>query len=471
MEDQSKPPEAIEIKDRGDLLMARRVSRRSMLKWAGTIALTYGSIPAFLEACASGGTTGSTGGGMNPADSLTMQVYTINVQLMKDVIDKYYKKQYSGKSVDVITVPADYYSTTEARLLSGKPPMDALEMDPGFMAKYYGNKWVPDLEGLPGVNDLKADMYPSSLATCTSPDGKLAALPDVVNIIPMFYNAEILNKYGMKPADQWDDLLDQAVTLKSKGIESPVVPVWTTKFSLTKHLFVTDCISRGFNSQFDDNLNPLWDTNPVGLEVLNFWRKLQDAKVLPPDVLSIDHHQASSIMQSGRAAYFWFNGYELANLNKAGTSAAAGKIRVSVLPGKTHGCGTFTSVVYQTKKNDRDKAWPLTSFRAGYDKEGKLTGVIQITAIGDAGFTAYKSLANNQEIADAWKAWANSDDLAAFSRQLAGGVLEGKVQNQKWFGDYEDYMAKTLSRFLARQISAEQALKDTADHTRKLKAS
>jgi len=381
---------------------------------------------------------------------------------------KIYKEQY-GVSASAVTVPSDYYSVTETRFLAGKPPFDVLDFDPGFMGKFVKNKWIVDLEGLPGVDKLKQDMYPGALSAC-SLNGKLYALPLYTNVNAMFYNEDILSKQGLKPAQDWDELYEQAVHMKQNGVPSPVIPTWTTKFNLTRQSFVNDCVSRGMNSQFDSSLNPLWDKDPIALDVVNYWKKLLDAHLVPPDALTIDHHQSSSVMQAGRGAYFWFASYEIQNLNKVGTSAAAGKIRAMLMPGKTHGAITGTSPVFMSTRNNREGVWPLMNFLSGLDKDGKYTGPIQREAIGEALLLGYKPTANDPEIAKAWSAFTTSADLEVFAKQLQLAAGDGDVLNETWYSDYADSMTKTLSKFLAGQISGSEALKTSADQTRQLKA-
>jgi ABC-type glycerol-3-phosphate transport system substrate-binding protein len=284
----------------------------------------------------------------------------------------------------------------------------------------------------------------------------------------MFYNERLLKKYHLKPATTWNELYAQGVKMKKAGFSSPIVPVWTTKFDLTHAIFICDCISRGMHSQFDKNLNPLWDKNPIALQVLEYWHKLQAAHLIPADALTIDHHQSSSIMQAGQGVYFWFNSYELANLNKTGTSKEAGHIRAAMMP-DTHYTSTFTASTYQSKTHSREEAWPLTRFIAGYDKNGHIGGPVTIAAAGVGSLPGYKSALKDPRVKKAWKAWSNTHDLQVFSKQLAHAAGEGPILNTSWYPQYNDFMAKMLSQYLAGEITAKAALKTGADYVRSIK--
>jgi multiple sugar transport system substrate-binding protein len=444
-------------------LSGHAVNRRRFFQLAGAGAAAT-ALPGLLAACAGTSGTGSGGGSGGP---LVMQVFPTGLQSANQVL-KTFKQQY-GKSASTETITGDYYSVTETRLLGGTPPFDTLDFDPGYLTKFTNNGWIQSLDGLPHVDQLKADMYPDTLASLTAADGKLMGLPQYTNVISMFYNSAMLAKYGLRPAQQWDELVDQGKFLKTKGVPSPVIPVWTTKFGLTNAIFIAECISRGMDSQFDSNLNPQWDKNPIALDVLNFWRQLQSNKLVPPDALTIDHHQSSSVMQAGRGAYFWFNSYEQLNLNKKGTSAVAGDVRVSLMPGTTHGSSTFTAPTFQSLRHDPHVAWPLTSFMSGLDKNGEYTGPIQREAIAQGTLLGYKSAAKNPQILKAWSAWTSSADQDVISKQLLLAKGEGPVLNAAWYSKYSDYMTKTLSSYLAGEVSAEDALSSSAKYVRTLK--
>jgi len=440
------------------------LSRRSFLSnlaRAGAVGGAGLMAPSLLAAC--GGRGGGSAGG-----DLTAQVFATGLDPTTKLLPAF-TQQY-GKAAKAITIPSDYYTVTEARFLGGTPPFDSLDFDPGYVTKFSQNGWITDLDGLPGVDKLKADMYPSTLEALTGPDGKLWGLPFYTNIKSLFANQEALAQNGMSVAKDWDELLDQGKSLKAAGVPTPVVPVWTTKFNLTKEQFVTECVSRDMQQQFDDNLDPLWDKDPVARQVLDFWRQLQDADLVPADALTIDHQQSTSVVQSGRGVYMWFNSYQLKKLNTPGQSVVAGKMRAALMPGQTQMCGVSTSMTFQTKRSNREEAWQLTSFLSGLDKDGRYTGPLQRSAIANGVLLGYKSANADPAVAQAWAQWANKDDLDVMSKQLELSVGEGTVQNQKWYPDYSDFMTKTLSQYLAKQISADDALGTTAEHVRTLKA-
>jgi multiple sugar transport system substrate-binding protein len=449
----------------------QRISRRRLLQLGATAALAVGAGP-LIEACGGGSPSpAGSGGGLTPASDLVLQSFSSAYPLWQKLIPTF-NQQY-GVTATVIDVPSNYYSVTETRLLSGAPPMDVFQEDPGFLAKFYQNHWIQTLDGLPGLDDLKSQMYPAVLQACKAPDGKMVALPYYTAAYVLFYNDTILSKYGMKPATTWDELYSQCVSLKSSGVTSPMVPLWSTQYDLTNYSFINECVSRGMANQFDSSFNPLWDTTPAAMDVLNFWRKLQDAQLIPPDAITQNYHQAEAVIQGGQGVYFSMDNGQLLNLNSASSSKVAGQVKVALVPGTSQAgpCTAFTSIYFQTTRHKSPSdAWALMRFAGGTDKNGKLTGPIQEAAIGEGIRTGYKSTDTDPAVAQAQAAYATSDDLQMFVKAAEVAVDQGPVQNKSWYSDYNDLMAKTLSQFLAKQLTAEQALKNSADQVRQLKA-
>ena len=254
------------------------------------------------------------------------------------------------------------------------------------------------------------------------------------------------------------------------GVPSPIVPLWSTAFDLTNYSFINECVSRGLHNQFDAKFNPLWDKHPAGRAVLNYWKQLQKAKIIPPDAVTQTYHQAEAVIQGGQGVYFMMDNGQLKALNSKATSKVAGQIKVAQIPGKTHAGTGFTSVYYQTTRSDPEAAWPLTRFYGGTDKNGKFTGPIQGAAITEGLRTGYKSTDTDPAVIKASRGWATPDDLEMFVKQAGVTYGQGPVVNEKWYSDYNDLMAQTLSKFLAGQISVDEALSSSAQQVRKLKA-
>lgn len=442
-----------------------RVSRRSLLgngaKLLGAAAVV-GGLGELLAACGGSSGTASGAAGGSSTKPLVAQVFPTDLSADNSLLATF-KSEY-GISASAITVPTDYFTVTETRFLGGTPPFDCLDFNPGYMKKFIDSGWIVPLDGLPGVEALKQDMYPAALKSLTGPDGKLYGLPYYTNVVTLFYNQNILSRYGMKPATSWDDLLSQAAKLKRQGVPAPIAPLWTTDFNIIQQNFVTECITRGMKSQFSPSLDPLWDKNPVAMDVLNFWTQLQSQQLIPSDATTINHHQDAALMEAGQTAYMWYNNYTLKEINSAKANAA-GQVRAAIMPGDGTSF-TFTAPTFQSKRSTVAEAWKLTRFQSGTDSAGKYTGPINRVAIPNGTIVGYRSLASDPTIAKAWSQWAASADLSVFNSQLGKSVGEGAVLNTSWYSQYVTIMVKGLSQFVGGQASAKQTLSSTASQVR-----
>src|SRR5207247_2537396 len=108
-------------------------------------------------------------------------------------------------NADLITVGSEYNTVTITRLMVG-PQFDVLHIDEGIiMERAYHNGWIWDLEGLDGIEKLKADMAPDRLKSVTASDGKIVGLPVYIGTKLLFYNRKTMNSLGMKPPETWEE--------------------------------------------------------------------------------------------------------------------------------------------------------------------------------------------------------------------------------------------------------------------------
>lgn len=116
------------------------------------------------------------------------------------------------------------------------------------------------------------------LMTNSYVDGKLVSIPYMRSSALMFVNASILKENGLDPAGpkNWDELLAYGKVLSAKGITAlsfPIVNEWYFEAFLGQaggSIFNAAETAPAFNSK-------------AGVEVLSFWRELQDkgyAKIL-----------------------------------------------------------------------------------------------------------------------------------------------------------------------------------------------
>ncbi len=365
-------------------------------------------------------------------------------------------------------VPANYASVTETRIQGGQI-YDVLMADEGFLGKWHALGWIQPLDNFPGADKLKKAMVPTILELMSSTDGKLLGLPAWATVRTFFYNEEILSKAKLQPAKTWEELYDQCKKMKTDGIsQTPFVPMWTKAFNVGAIFFLTMCLSNGVSTEdlFDSKNIAKYDTHPTVIEMLKFCRRLFKEGLTPPDILSIDHNATLNIFAAGQSAYFMFNDQHLPALNDATKSKAAGKVRATLWPGKTHiSQASAQAYAMMSKVPESDRAWRLLTFLAG-EIEGKYPVVKDMMAI-ELGYSwGYTALFGDSDIEKEWSKWAKPEDFKVFKEQAGLSKTFGSVVNQPWYADWLVNLNTQIQGAMAGDVSEEKALKDTADFAR-----
>jgi ABC-type glycerol-3-phosphate transport system substrate-binding protein len=375
-----------------------------------------------------------------------------------------YPPQYADK-VELAVVPKDYASTTETRLRAGVD-VDVLVADEGFPAKWLKANWITDVEGLPGLDQLQKDMVPAALEA-SKVDGKMVALPGNGLTKVMVYNAEVLDKAGMKPAQTWEEFYEQGVKMKKDGhADFPFVPMWTKAFGLAAYFLIGDAYSRGAKDFFDPKtLQAQYDTDPAVVETLEFWKRLWDAKLVPPDVLTVDHNATTAIFGAGGRAYFQHNLAQSAfPLNtQPDKFNVAGKIKLMMYPGTTRECLTGTNLVCMTPRQDKARTWTLARFLGGTDKNGDYLVPAKWRAITLGAEVAYKPVLEDPEVQASLGKWVDTKVLA---QQKERGRLLGPVTQAPWFAEWADRATADIQNAIVGSVTPKEALKSSADFAR-----
>ncbi|MEU3755262.1 sugar ABC transporter substrate-binding protein [Streptomyces olivoreticuli] len=183
------------------------ISRRRLLTGGGALALTGGL------AAACGSDTGRGGGGSKAALS---QWYHQYGEAGTEQAVRRYAGAYKDADVRIQWRPGAYDQQVAAALLTDSGP-DVFESDGPTLDQIRGGQ-VVDLTDL--VAGVRADFHPAALAPKTY-DGRVWAVPQVVDTQLLYYRKSLLEKAGVKPPRTLDELVDAAKRLtdsRTKGL-------------------------------------------------------------------------------------------------------------------------------------------------------------------------------------------------------------------------------------------------------------
>lgn len=395
--------------------------------------------------------------------NLVFQAFPAGSEHLPQILETF-TQQYAEK-VELSVVAQNYHPTIETRLRAGVD-IDVIALDDPYQAKWYKAGWLTDLEGLPGLDKLQQDMLPN-IWEAGKVDGKLLALPGNGLTKVMVYNAEVLDRAGLKPAQSWDEFFDQCVKMKQEGhADFPYVPMWTKAFGLTVYFAIGDSYSRGAKEWFDPKtFEPRYDNDPAVLETLEFWKRLWDAKLVPPDVLTVDHNATTAIFGAGGRAYFQHNhSQSMFPLNtQPDKFKVAGKIRLMLYPGTTRECLTGTNWVCMTTRFPKDRTWKLERFLGGTDKNGDYFAPRKWRALLMGGEVAYKPVLNDPEVQAAWSKFT---DLKILAEQKERARFIGNVVQAPWFSEWIERATAEFQNAIIGATTPKEALKTTAAFAR-----
>jgi multiple sugar transport system substrate-binding protein len=176
-------------------------------------------LSALLAACG-GGDDGGGGGGGGGNGPVTLQFWKFVAETddpaIKEAVSRWNRENPETK-VDFSTFPADQYVATKltTAFASGKGP-DIFWISPGTFINYVNQK-IPE----PVDDMVDTEQYDDAAITAVSVDGQMYALPFEQEPVALYYRKDILEKEGIRPPTNWDELLSAAQALttdKRKGI-------------------------------------------------------------------------------------------------------------------------------------------------------------------------------------------------------------------------------------------------------------
>ncbi|MFI1800041.1 ABC transporter substrate-binding protein [Streptomyces sp. NPDC020379] len=179
------------------------ISRRRLLTGSGALTLA-----SALAAC--GDNTGRGGG------ATVEQWYHQYGEAGTEQAVRRYAAAYKDARVRVQWRPGAYDQQLAAALLTTAGP-DVFEVNGPTLDQIRGGQ-VVDLTDL--VKDVRADFHPAALAPKVH-DGRVWAVPQVVDTQVLYYRKSLLEKAGVRPPGTLDELVDAAKRLtdsRTKGL-------------------------------------------------------------------------------------------------------------------------------------------------------------------------------------------------------------------------------------------------------------
>ena len=155
--------------------------------------------------------------GNNVARSTDVELtgWPYQVDVVKENLGRF--KSQSGLSATFNPFPSNEYHTKMVASFTSGTNFDVVYVRDSFLAEWAAAGWIVPLTGLPKVDEYMAAL-PQGIIEQMSFEGEVYGLPYYSGNFVFVYNERILKQAGINaPPKTWDELMDQAKTIKQKS--------------------------------------------------------------------------------------------------------------------------------------------------------------------------------------------------------------------------------------------------------------
>ena len=363
-----------------------------------------------------------------------------------------------------------YFDKLVANFVAGVP-MDVIYGDETKRAQYAEAGWIQPIDGLPGLDEVKKDLFPFAVQAM-SYNGKMYGLPYFAFVVGATYNERMLNEAGIsEPPETLEELKDACLAIKSAGIlDHPLMVNLGPKQSLSYGWF---SLVKGSGGRFfDDELNPLFpDEDDTALRVLEWLTDaMNEWEILDPSALEQDLNTVAVVVKAGQAAFCLNADYDMVSFFDAEQSNVVGEIKQYLVPSLTkdgpHGAMAGCRGYFMPASAESpDEGWRLLMYLGGKDAEGAYYTAKQWAMNAGLSF-GVAPLYDDPEVIDAF---SKHYDLDVRKQQEAlASVVEGSTQ--VWFTEWDQYQQEQIQAALLEQKTPREALEAAANKWVELRA-
>jgi multiple sugar transport system substrate-binding protein len=383
-----------------------------------------------------------------PADPVTFVGWQYNPQIVEENVG-IFSKLYD-ENVNYELVPGEYHAVVETKKLGGQH-IDMMYAEEDRIVRWNRAGWTRDLEGLSGVDTIKANMYDVNVHNMSLPNGKLGGLPYYTGFNSFVLNQKHMDAAGLEPPTSWEEFLEQCRKLKKDGIaEYPYISAWARGWPTLSWSLFAVWYSEGAKV-FDSNNDPAFDD--AFRQVLEMHRTLYKEELVQPDIMTLQGEGVPNFA-TGQHTFMIVHEYDQKVFNDAKMSQFAGACRNTLMPGKTHSTFVWTAVYLMASQViDEARVWNLMQFFGGKASDGKYH-VASRWAKEFGLSTPHKEVMESPEIVEGFSKWK---DLEVATKQLEIATSRD-VAKTMWFPEWDWYMMGEVQDYIRGERSTDQLI-------------
>jgi multiple sugar transport system substrate-binding protein len=268
------------------------------------------------------------------AGPVTIHVMSMDQAGLKPAEIDQIARDFEAQNPD-IKVSMEYvgYDNVHDKIVTGmaaKPPAyDAAMIDVIWPDEFIKDGYLLDVTNRV-TPAMKADMFPASWNGVTR-NGKIYGMPWLMDVKYFMYNKDMLQKAGIaNPPTTWEELVDQAKTIKQKGIaEFPIIWSWNQKEGVVCDFAV---LLFGNGGSFVDASGKPAFNNDKGVQVLTWMKQTIDDGLSNPSSVASDENAVEADFLAGKSAFAvnWL--FQYSDSNDATKSQITGQAAFAPMP-------------------------------------------------------------------------------------------------------------------------------------------
>ncbi len=320
-----------------------------------------------------------------------------------------FEAQYPNIKVELVEMPAG--STDRMQMLSTvlqakDDSLDVFIVDCTWPETFVAAEWLANLDGMFTKEELSV-FSAGALEGCKI-NGSLYCLPLFVNTGAMLYRADLLEKYGFKPAKTWDELIEQSkvVSAGEDGVYG-YAAAWKQAEALTccamEHIW-----NAGGEVIVDGK--PIFNNANV-IAGISEMKKLIDSGVCIDGILGMAAKDVRAAFFAGQVLYARDWSVQIGNANNPETSSVAGNVKLVPLPTSgaeyvSYNCNGGWNIGISAYSSHKEEALQLIKFWTGSE-------AMLHNAVMNSKMPARPALYANEELIAAQPAMASMLEFAA----------------------------------------------------------
>jgi multiple sugar transport system substrate-binding protein len=232
----------------------------------------------------------------------------------------------SGISVEwnkVSDVPGETRQLYVTSLTAKSPTPDVFAVDVIWAGEFAQRGWLEPLNG--HFSDDELSKFNRSFLAAATVGGKVYAAPLYVDGTHLFYRKDLLDKYGLKPPETWEELIADAKTVLD-GEKNPQLYGFVSMWAKIEGLFMNwlSFVNGNGGSFFDKDGNIAVNSPEAIAATQTMVDLLYKDEIAPESILNAKPDDARTLFQQGRAVFLMVQDFVYGPLN-ADDSPVKGK--------------------------------------------------------------------------------------------------------------------------------------------------